>query len=564
MTYNIQKIPFSAYGSYFVISVHPKDGALYLRDIHGGDEAPSYLYRIELEGCNEIEILHEKTELRIYSKKEPKNYASFVVGTNGKTDMLYVCAEGVDLRFYAVGGSYDTLVPLSQMRYEHHLATKQLKIMFTCQQGTLMQEQHWTVRGSSDVILTAKAGSRIVLESYRTVPSEQPYRTYEEMKEEQRKSLQKWENSFPNPTGRFEDSRQLAAYITWMNFVHAEGRLTRDAMYMSKNWMYNIWSWDNCFAGIALSHAHPEKAYNQMKVFIDVQDESGCYPDYVNETFASYSFVKPPIHGWAFCKMMKQNAALRAPAVMKEMYESLVKMTEYWMKYRRHNEAVYPVYYHGNDSGWDNASVFHRGMPVESPNLSAFLIRQMDCLAEIASELERHQEAKKWKQLADEWYGGFLGRFFENGRLYAIETISQEKIREGNSLLMYLPLVIGYRFPKVLREKLVQQLLETFETPYGLATEAPDSPYYKKGGYWLGPVWAPTTYLMIDALRENGYVTEAKRLAEKFCRLTEIGLMSENYDPFTGEGYDDPAFSWPSCVLLQLLEEMNEENVYKN
>ena len=129
---------------------------------------------------------------------------------------------------------------------------------------------------------------------------------------------------------------------------------------------------------------------------------------------------------------------------------------------------------------------------------------------------------------------------------------------------MYLPLVIGYRFPKAVREQLVKQLLETFETPYGIATEAPDSPYYKKGGYWLGPVWAPTTYLMIDALRENGYVTEAKRIAEKFCRLTEIGLMSENYDPFTGVGYDDPAFSWPSCVLLQLLEEMDEENVYKN
>lgn len=105
-------------------------------------------------------------------------------------------------------------------------------------------------------------------------------------------------------------------------------------------------------------------------------------------------------------------------------------------------------------------------------------------------------------------------------------------------LLMYLLLVIGYRFPKAVRKQLVQQLLETFETPYGLATEAPDSPYYKKGGYWFGTVWAPTTYLMIDALRENGYVTEA--------------------------GYDDPAFSWPSCVLLQLLEEIDEENVYKN
>lgn len=32
-------IPFSRYGNYFVLS-GGKDGALYLRDVHGGDMAP--------------------------------------------------------------------------------------------------------------------------------------------------------------------------------------------------------------------------------------------------------------------------------------------------------------------------------------------------------------------------------------------------------------------------------------------------------------------------------------------------------------------------------------------
>jgi len=98
-------------------------------------------------------------------------------------------------------------------------------------------------------------------------------------------------------------------------------------------------------------------------------------------------------------------------------------------------------------------------------------------------------------------------------------------------------------------------LEERFEAAYGLCTESLTSPCYKEGGYWLGPVWAPVTYIMLDALRENGYEGFARRLAEKFVRLAPIGLMAENYDPVSGKGYDDPAFSWTSCVFLQLLKE---------
>lgn len=159
------------------------------------------------------------------------------------------------------------------------------------------------------------------------------------------------------------------------------------------------------------------------------------------------------------------------------------------------------------------------------------------------------------EEKADEMYGRFFERFFINGRLCAWYTPERQQIMEGDSLLMYMPLQIAYRMEKKTADELVRQMLERFETPYGLATENPRSEYYKTGGYWLGPVWAPVMYLMIDALRDNGYEQEARRLAEKFCRVTQIGLMSENYDPFTGDGYDDPAFSWPSCVLLQLLWE---------
>lgn len=49
----------------------------------------------------------------------------------------------------------------------------------------------------------------------------------------------------------------------------------------------------------------------------------------------------------------------------------------YFDQYRTF-EGLLPHYKHGNDSGWDNASLFHAGMPVEAPDLASFLIRSYD------------------------------------------------------------------------------------------------------------------------------------------------------------------------------------------
>lgn len=564
MRYELDKIPFSRYGSYFVISKDSASENIYVRDLHGGDEAPSLLYELCVAGHTYEQLRMERTETMLsFYVKEKENCCLKMVF--GEEDTIYFSARGVTVLFRAVGGKYDTLVPLENGKFEHHLYAKQRKVLFTVLEGAAKQEQEWNVIGSKDAVITLNppdqegivGESEGVMQCYLSVAKERKEKNFSQAAREAERSYQEWENHFPvYPT--YRDSRKLAAYITWCNFVHKEGTLTSDAMYMSKNWMFNIWSWDNCFGGIALSESMPELAYGQFQVFFDSQDESGAYPDYVNETFASYNCVKPPIHAWAYRKMMRENSYFSEQKPLKRAYESFCKVVRYWENHRQNDNAVFPVYYHGNDSGWDNASVFHQGFPVESPDLGAFLIQKMDILSELAQKLGRFEESRKWKEKADELFPRFLKRFFRNGRFYAWYTPNNSRIEQGNSLLMYLPIILAYRMEKEMADQLVKQLEEQFETPYGLATEQPDSEQYKKGGYWLGPVWAPTTYLFIDALRENGYTDMAKRLADKFLEVTKIGLMSENYDPFTGEGYDDPAFAWPSCVFLQLQKEFKE------
>ena len=46
--------------------------------------------------------------------------------------------------------------------------------------------------------------------------------------------------------------------------------------------------------------------------------------------------------------------------------------------YRDSNQDGLPEYRHGNEAGWDNATVFDEGGPIESPDLSAYLSVQIE------------------------------------------------------------------------------------------------------------------------------------------------------------------------------------------
>jgi glycogen debranching enzyme len=175
----------------------------------------------------------------------------------------------------------------------------------------------------------------------------------------------------------------------------------------------------------------------------------------------------------------------------------------------------------------------------------------MDTLSEMAAGLEKPGEAALWKERARKMFSAMMERLYNPDGFVSRSLRTGEADGEAKSLINFLPLLIHYRMETSMKESLVRQL-ERFEGEYGLATERMDSLYYRKGGYWLGPVWAPVSLLFIDSLHSAGYPGSAARLAEKFRRLPSTGLMAENFDPQTGQGYDDNAFAWTAAVYLFL------------
>lgn len=351
----------------------------------------------------------------------------------------------------------------------------------------------------------------------------------------------------------------LAAYVLWSATVSPRGFLERESVLMSKHWMDKVWSWDHCFNALALAPGLPDEAIDQFRVVFDFQDASGALPDSATHSEVLYNFVKPPIHGWALRKM---RSALSDPidaGTLREIYTSLARWTGFWLDSRRVPGHALAHYQHGNDSGWDNSTMFDRDRLIEAPDLAAFLVVQLSVLADLADELEIAGEAHRWREecsamataLAGLWDGDtFIARGAANGRA-----------SKKSSLLNNLPIIAAPYLQGHQIDALAHRI-ESHLTEHGPATQLPETKEYQDDGYWRGPIWAPSTALLEDGLRGAGHVPLANTISARFRRLCERSGFAENFDAKTGVGLRDRAYTWTASVYLTFAREAEEREAH--
>ena len=242
---------------------------------------------------------------------------------------------------------------------------------------------------------------------------------------------------------------------------------------------------------------------------------------------------------------------------MAEIYPFMEKHTNFWFDYRDDNHNGLPQYHNGNDSGWDNATVFDVGFPMEGPDLSAFLVLQMDVLADLARHLGREDKAVEWSQRSDALLTELLAAFWVDGRFVFRNALTGAYTQGSRSLLPYIPLILGEKLPVAIREKLIAELSDPagLVTTFGPASEHPDSSLYDPDGYWRGPIWAPSTFLIVEGLKAAGAPDLARSIALKFCALCEQSGFAENFDALTAAPLRDRAYTWTSSVYLYFLFE---------
>jgi glycogen debranching enzyme len=355
------------------------------------------------------------------------------------------------------------------------------------------------------------------------------------------------------PWRRPTDAAASAAYLLWSATVAPRGFLQRESILMSKHWMDKVWSWDHCFNALALASGLPQEAIDQFLVVFDLQDEHGGLPDSVAHSEVLDNYVKPPIHGWAFRELRARVERPLERGQLEAVHDRLSRWTSFWLDHRRVPGHALPHYQHGNDSGWDNSSMFDRDRVVEAPDLAAFLLIQLDVLRELSDELGRPSD--RWREERATVAAGLLELW--SGDAFVARHPTTGRASSTTSLLNLMPLVAADSLPVEVADALAAGVRRHL-TEWGLATERPDSPLYQDDGYWRGPIWAPSTILMEDGLRRAGHAGFADEISRRFRRLCERSGFAENFDATSGEGLRDRAYTWTASAYVLLCAQAAE------
>jgi len=367
------------------------------------------------------------------------------------------------------------------------------------------------------------------------------------------KRFTNWCKRLPVVSKNMTATRDRAAYVNWSAVLNPCGYLKRQTMLMSKASMCNVFGWDHAFNAMAHAKQDPQLAWDQLMVMSDQQDSYGKVPDNMNDQNINFAFGKPPVHGWAVRYMMQQNSRMFSRERLQELYNYLSSATTWFLNHRIWNGDGLPFYNHGFDSGWDNSTIFDKGVPLVSPDLGAFLALQLEVVGDIAAKLNMTKEAGVWRSLSTKMVADLIGLLWQDDQFVGMIKPDNEIVK-CQSLVTCMPIVLGKWLPADIQKALIRRI-KSFITKWGLPTEHPESPCYTENGYWRGPIWAPSTMLIISGLQQVGEDALAKSIAMKFMKMCKQSGFAENFDALNGEGHFCPSYTWTSSVFMILAEE---------
>jgi putative isomerase len=571
MEFNVNEVPFSRFGAYMAFSVVPPvwhQPGLLLRTMQGAFSSLE-VFRVEpLREGRPVPYRMTATPTLLTLEAEGGRVDICFAGT----DVVRLRAQGLGLRLNSISPRGPYAFPVDGGRWQVNSAPNRTQYILTPLRGSLQVDAPHIVQTQdarkphveprlplviADFLPDSDGLCEAAIEEFITTSAAPALdASFDGCVRGAEAEWKAWLKATPALPERYVKAAELAMYVNWSAAVKPSGNVRRPTMLMSKNWMVQCWSWDHCFNAIALSYRNPDLAWDQLMTLFDHQDEHGALPDAISAPGATRNFCKPPIHGWTLAKMMKSRSLL-TDRRLEEIYRPLCRWTDWWMKDRDCDGDGLPEYHHGNDSGWDNATVYDGGFPATSPDLPAYLIVQMDTLCTLAARLGRDRDAQRWKARAGELATRMVERLWNGRQFVTRKAFTGDVFPEGDSLLNHMAIVAGKRLPKDVRAKIAEALAPDgrFITACGPATESPRSPLYVPDGYWRGPIWGSETVLLVDGLARAGFRQQAREIARRYCDMCLKSGFAENFNADTGEPLRDKAYTWGSSAYLILAHE---------
>lgn len=205
---------------------------------------------------------------------------------------------------------------------------------------------------------------------------------------------------------------------------------------------------------------------------------------------------------------------------------------------------------------WDTEAILERShFMIEDVAFNCIFIRANQHLRDIAKTIG-HTIPKKLREnmirteeslekLWDEDDGQYFSRHF----------ISHKLIKEP-TIAALLPLYAGCISPE--RAKLIVNMLSDtslFGSKFPVASVPMNSDFYKEHGYWQGPSWLNTNWLIIEGLERYGFKEQADHIRKQSIEMVEKNSPYEYFSAKDGSPAGAKNFSWTAALTIDLLHQ---------
>lgn len=421
----------------------PQGDALYLRSVKGGDLRDSLgrLCRIGFAGSDANNVSPDFTlSPDCLTACTPQGQVDFTIGTG---ERLHLRGTGLTVSFHLEGSRYDHSYVNPHGDHCVVAAYENTRPIPRTSKGAVSVSGQWRRDRADDVtcIFSGDTGFDGTIDLFTALPPANAAGSFDQARAGAKTEFAAWLSRALDGRAEGAEARELAAYLLWANSVPAEGMLTRPTIYMTKNRMVNIRSWDNAFSALGMAAMDPQLTFDQFAAIFDHQHPSGLLPDFVNDRDVSFAFTKPPVHGWAILRLIDTDPGFLTDDRRRYLARHLAAQVSYWLTHTRKDATCLPAYSHGNDSGWDNASFFADGGPVITPDLPTFLILACDCLAELHAGSAH--ASQKWKAAGDDLTALLLDQLWTGATFGTRLTSTPDCLRTGQSLVQFMPLLLA-------------------------------------------------------------------------------------------------------------------------
>ncbi len=353
-----------------------------------------------------------------------------------------------------------------------------------------------------------------------------------------------------------------------------------------------LWGWGHghqvlheSLSMLAYAYLDAESAQNSQRVYMEQQGSDGLiayrhgprgtqdYPHYSRIHEDTMSTTSAPFYNWINWEIYQVSGDRE---FLEDAYNSGVRYYEWLEKHRdADTDGTFEWGPYGiieNVRDWYNA-VFQvsaeRYLDVDKEDisdelecldLSLMVVNELRCLTDMAVELGKKHEAKKWHHKAED-IAEKINRFMwdeESNFYYSVNRddhsfhyLTRDLRRQ--EIIGFLPLwaeVAPFNRAELLFESL--QDSSKFWRKYGIPTLAADDPWYSPYvDYcckWNGPVWLLWDYMVLKGLIKYNQFELAQQMGDKMYQAVEAQL-SKNHNFWESYSPDNDVLNCPSNYI---------------